>query len=138
MTADEQRRAGWSVELAEDEGNTRYDWRYTIQITDGSETREYFDKGEPEDNSFYRDYDWIVPELQKAHDAGYRAGETAAGTRWHETLERGLEQARRECRAEIVAWLRTKAKDDGILAEWREAWNEAADQLAAREPETAQ
>lgn len=32
------------------------------------------DGGEPEDQSFRRDWSWVPDELQKAYDAGYRKG----------------------------------------------------------------
>lgn len=48
--------------------------RNKIIITDNEGTRTYSDYGEPEDNSFYRDYKWIKPELQNAYDQGFRDG----------------------------------------------------------------
>jgi len=80
-------RVAWRVEIGEDEANESWshDWRYVIRITDANGTREYFDHGEPEDNTFYRDYDWIVPELQRAYAAG-------AADR-----EQALKQAEAEC-----------------------------------------
>ena len=47
-------------------------WRnfYKLSITDDNGTREYSDYGEPEDNSFGRDYKWIKIELEKAYHQG--------------------------------------------------------------------
>lgn len=31
---------------------------------------EEYDGGEPEDQSFYRDWKWVIPAIQKAYDLG--------------------------------------------------------------------
>ena len=103
-------RVSWRVEVGVDE-----DWRYMIRITDANGTREYFDRGEPEDNTFYRDYDWIVPELQRAYAAG-AADREAAGA---------IEE-----RARIVAWLKKVARDECVDDE-RGAVEWTASQLEA-------
>jgi hypothetical protein len=46
--------------------------RNKLTITDSNGTREYCDYGEPEDNSFLRDYSWVKQELKKAHNQGYK------------------------------------------------------------------
>ena len=38
---------------------------------DGELLDSYWDRGEPEDNSFLRDYSWISKELEKAYNLGY-------------------------------------------------------------------
>lgn len=32
--------------------------------------REEYDNGEPEDNSFYRDWNWVIEALEEAYEAG--------------------------------------------------------------------
>jgi hypothetical protein len=54
----------YRVELEERE----YDNILKIFIDDEEYT--YSDYGEPEDNSFYRDYYWIEMELEKAYKKG--------------------------------------------------------------------
>lgn len=58
----------WKIERkVEDDG---YDYRTTLIITDSSGTREYSDGGEPEDNTFGRDWNWVAKELEKAYQEG--------------------------------------------------------------------
>ena len=45
-----------------------------ITIKDGDGVRKYYDKGEPEDKCFSRDYKWIKTELEKAYSSGYKEG----------------------------------------------------------------
>ncbi len=48
---------------------------YTLQIFyDGNLLNEYCDFGEPEDNSFIRDYKWVQPELKRANEMGFSDG----------------------------------------------------------------
>lgn len=46
----------------------------TLTIRHGYQTVIYYDGGEPEDNSFYRDYSWIAPELELAYKLGFQDG----------------------------------------------------------------
>ena len=48
-------------------------WMWLI-IEDDTGRREYHDHGEPEDNSFGRDYGWVQRELQKAYEQGRKDG----------------------------------------------------------------
>ena len=41
---------------------------------DGEEIERYNDRGEPEDNSFRRDWNWIASELYRAYKLGVRDG----------------------------------------------------------------
>jgi hypothetical protein len=59
----------YRTELKQDE-DSLYDFRMVMKITDDSGTREYWDRGEPEDNTFYRDWSWIQGELEKAYQQG--------------------------------------------------------------------
>ena len=52
-----------------------HEYRSRLVITDTSGEREYWDGGEPEDNSFGRDWKWIEGELRNAYEQGKRAGE---------------------------------------------------------------
>ena len=46
---------------------------YELQIyVDGILIDCYYDFGEPEDNSFVRDYAWVSKELEKAYKLGYQ------------------------------------------------------------------
>ena len=40
--------------------------------TDDAGEREHWDGGEPEDNSFVRDWDWVEDELMKAYQQGLK------------------------------------------------------------------
>jgi hypothetical protein len=57
----------YKVELSE---YTDDDGRTTLTITDDGDTRSYIDGGEPEDNVFYRDWNWVSDELNKAYRQG--------------------------------------------------------------------
>lgn len=47
-------------------------YRSRLVIMDTSGEREYWDGGEPEDNSFGRDWNWIEGELLAAYEQGKR------------------------------------------------------------------
>lgn len=66
------------VEDAVDESGTRHDYRNMLVITDDKGKRDYWDYGEPEDNSFHRDWDWVADELRNAYEQGKRDG----GAQW--------------------------------------------------------
>jgi hypothetical protein len=51
----------------------RYD-RNRLVITDDTGEREQWDGGEPEDNSFIRDWAWVRAELLSAYETGKRDG----------------------------------------------------------------
>jgi hypothetical protein len=55
-----------------------YEYRTTLFITDNEDVREYSDGGEPEDNSFGRDWNWVPKELERAYAAGLRDGKKAS------------------------------------------------------------
>ena len=57
------------VKQAEDEEGV-HDYRNMLVITDDQGKRDYWDYGEPEDNSFNRDYKWIAGELRNAYEQG--------------------------------------------------------------------
>lgn len=46
-----------------------------LHINIGEAYRRYFDHGEPEDNSFFRDYKWIKDELEAAYKKGMEDGQ---------------------------------------------------------------
>lgn len=50
-----------------------HEYRSRLVITDSAGEREYWDGGEPEDNSFGRDWSWIANELRSAYEQGKRA-----------------------------------------------------------------
>lgn len=59
------------VEPAVDEdGNKDENYRNMLVITDDSGRRDHWDGGEPEDNSFIRDWSWVKGELEKAYAQG--------------------------------------------------------------------
>ena len=45
-----------------------------VILYDGKPVTEYTDGGEPEDNSFYRDWHWVPYELKRAYDLGFCDG----------------------------------------------------------------
>lgn len=47
--------------------------KLTVRTNDWIE--EYFDYGEPEDNSFFRDYSWVQPALEAAYQEGLKDGQ---------------------------------------------------------------
>lgn len=59
---------------SEDNG---YGYRTTLVITDNEEERGYSDGGEPEDNTFGRDWSWVEMELERAYKAGLRDAKEA-------------------------------------------------------------
>src|ERR1051326_448700 len=47
-----------------------YNYRNRLVITDASGERDHWDGGEPEDNSFNRDWSWVADELRNAYMQG--------------------------------------------------------------------
>ncbi len=47
-----------------------YNYRNRLVITDASGERDHWDGGEPEDNSFNRDWSWVADELHNAYMQG--------------------------------------------------------------------
>lgn len=58
----------YKVEIKSVEGKD--DYRNRLIIIDSSGEREYWDYGESEDNSFYRDWNWVAEELRNAYRQG--------------------------------------------------------------------
>lgn len=58
----------------EDEDFSKY--TTVLAIDDGGAERIYCDGGEPEDQTFYRDWSWVKDELERAYAAGLRDGAT--------------------------------------------------------------
>lgn len=58
----------YDVEIAG--GDEENGYRNTLRIVIKDKVTEYCDKGEPEDNSFFRDYYWIMDELIRAYQQG--------------------------------------------------------------------
>jgi hypothetical protein len=58
----------------EDDKEFPFLYRVKLIITDDEGAREYFDRGEPENNSFYRDYSWVQTELNNAYEQGKKDG----------------------------------------------------------------
>lgn len=49
--------------------------RNVMTITvDGEVRAQYYDYGEPEDNSFVRDWAWVATELKNAYELGLKEG----------------------------------------------------------------
>lgn len=64
----------YSVRLEPVENDSRY--RNRLIITDDDGESEHWDGGEPEDNSFLRDWSWVADELRNAYEQGKKdAGE---------------------------------------------------------------
>ena len=55
------------------------DWRSELIIEDDNGTREHWDGGEPEDNTFGRDWNWVPQELERAYKQGLKDGATESG-----------------------------------------------------------
>jgi hypothetical protein len=49
---------------------SHYGDRNRLVITDAKGERDYWDYGEPEDNSFNRDWSWVADELRNAYEQG--------------------------------------------------------------------
>ena len=56
----------------EEDNKTEYSARSLLIIEDNERVETYSDAGEPEDQSFYRDWNWVLGELEKAYAAGLR------------------------------------------------------------------
>ena len=86
--------------------------RDVLVIQDGDEKREYMDFGEPEDNRFHRDYDWIKPELERAYEAGKESA--AAEIAWlrgaldqiarYDESDTGYQGGGQEAEMKRIAW----------------------------------
>ena len=64
------------VERAADEDGV-HEYRNMVVITDDRGKRDYWDYGEPEDNSFNRDWQWVADELRNAYEQGKKDGKTS-------------------------------------------------------------
>jgi len=51
-----------------------YNYRNRLVIVDDSGERDHWDGGEPEDNSFIRDWSWVADELRNAYAQGLKDG----------------------------------------------------------------
>jgi hypothetical protein len=57
--------------IEDEDGYGDSDYRKRLVITHNDvQLREYYDGGEPEDNSFGRDWSWIKGELERAYELG--------------------------------------------------------------------
>ena len=54
------------VEPIPDDNN----YRNRLVVVDNNGERDHWDGGEPEDNSFIRDWSWVKDELLKAYEQG--------------------------------------------------------------------
>ena len=69
----------YTVEVAlEDNEWGNYYSRLTIKHN-GEVVAEHTDRGEPEDNSFGRDWSWVAPALRDAYERGRKDGSAEAG-----------------------------------------------------------
>lgn len=60
-------------------GKSDTDYRSSLEIyVDGKQVDEYWDGGEPEDNTFFRDWSWIQQELENAYKLGLEHGSARA------------------------------------------------------------
>ena len=60
----------FKVELVLEEG--KWDERYVMKIIHNGEViDEYYDGGEPEDNSFVRDWNWVPGVIEEAYRLGF-------------------------------------------------------------------
>ena len=56
-------------------GTEKEDWRTTIKIIyNGNIVGEYCDGGEPEDQTFSRDWSWVPDHLEAAYNLGKEDG----------------------------------------------------------------
>ena len=52
-----------------------YGWNHHLVMTeDGEEVRRESDGGEPEDNSFMRDWNWVADAISQAYNIGLKHG----------------------------------------------------------------
>ena len=64
----------YSVSIVDDE-ECSWSERNILRISyRGKTLEEFYDYGEPEDNSFYRDWNWIQEELIRAYELGRADG----------------------------------------------------------------
>ena len=65
----------YKIEIVEGSRNWRSgDPRIGVHITRDGKDRTYWDGGEPEDNTFDRDWDWVPDEIEAAFHAGVKHG----------------------------------------------------------------
>ena len=64
----------FEVKLEEEEG--RYETRTTMKVIHNGEViEEHSDGGEPEDQSFYRDWGWVPDAIRQAYELGLKDGQ---------------------------------------------------------------
>lgn len=63
----------YKVEYIDNNDPDGYSWTLRISC-DGKIIEEYNDGGEPEDNYFARDWNWVLSELQRAYKLGFEHG----------------------------------------------------------------
>jgi hypothetical protein len=62
----------------------KYQYRYALVICEPETGRvidTYYDGGEPEDQTFVRDWDWVPKVIEVAYKAGYMQGQYDAQNR---------------------------------------------------------
>lgn len=57
-------------EISMDVDDNGYECRTTLKIKTEHGEETYYDGGEPEDNSFGRDWSWVPYELRRAYEKG--------------------------------------------------------------------
>lgn len=71
----------FEVTLTDEDGG-RFECRQVLRIVrNGTIILEQSDGGEPEDQSFYRDWDWVPYAINKAYALGLEDGQKAADVR---------------------------------------------------------
>ena len=78
----------YDTKLVDKERGFRY-WRELEIYHNGKLMASYSDGGEPEDQSFYRDWSWVTEELKRAYKLGFEDGEDSTEDRIHEELKYG-------------------------------------------------
>lgn len=61
--------------LVEDAESEYGEQRQILRVVrDGKAVREHYDRGEAEDNSFYRDWRWVPDAIKQAYEFGLEDG----------------------------------------------------------------
>jgi hypothetical protein len=63
------------LEVSVEKDETYRRWVHCLKVIHNGEViAEEFDAGEPEDNSFIRDYKWVAPLIKQAYELGLQDG----------------------------------------------------------------
>lgn len=88
-----------AYEVSVRERDLDYEYCNVLNVThDGNVIHEHYDHGEPEDNTFYRDWSWVAGALEEAYQLGHIDGVQESQSLYDEGYDAGVNAGLDEAR----------------------------------------